>query len=73
MDETTKRAKHDQQFKLDAVRLASEGGKSIAAAAPMHFRAIQLVLQPNANPIMSIHRAAGCGRPYVQLFIRTEK
>jgi transposase len=33
MDDTTKRKKYDTQFKLDAVRLTSEGGKSVAAVA----------------------------------------
>lgn len=33
MEETTTRKKYDKQFKLDAVRLTSEGGKSVAAVA----------------------------------------
>jgi transposase len=33
MEETTKRKKYDKQFKLDAVRLASEGGRTVASVA----------------------------------------
>lgn len=33
MDDTTKRKKYDKQFKLDAVRLAGESSKSVAAVA----------------------------------------
>ena len=33
MDEPRSRRKYDKQFKLDAVRLATEGGKSVAAVA----------------------------------------
>lgn len=33
MDGTRIRKKYDKQFKLDAVRLATEGGKSVAAIA----------------------------------------
>lgn len=33
MEETRNRKKYDKQFKLDAVRLTVEGGKSVAAVA----------------------------------------
>jgi len=33
MDEARTRKKYDKQFKLDAVRLVTEGGKAVAAVA----------------------------------------
>ncbi len=33
MDETRTRKKYDKQFKLDAVRLVTDGGKPVAAVA----------------------------------------
>jgi transposase len=33
MEEPTKRKKYDKQFKLDAVRLASEGGRTVASVS----------------------------------------